>query len=76
MANAKGYTLKLTATEVTVDGGETKCTMSALLFRYPAETLVGTGGGGSAKASGTGKQAILDCVEAITESQIKKASRS
>jgi hypothetical protein len=81
IANAKGYSIRLKVAKVTVDGGETSCGLSGEILLYPKsfsvkgahDQMLSTAMNGHAKASGTDKQAILDCVEAITESLAKKA---
>jgi hypothetical protein len=80
--NPKGYTIRLKISKLEVGTGETKCTLSGEILRYPRNTTSKSGSGeemvstamsGSATATGKGKGAVLDCVEAIAESLIPKA---
>jgi hypothetical protein len=79
--NPKGYSIKLKIAKLESTGRETKCTVSGELLRYPnMKSIKGSGVGmvstsftGSAAATGMGKFAVIDCVEVITESMIKKA---
>ena len=81
VANPKGYSIKLKIAKLESTHHETKCTLSGELLRYPnMKSMKGSGVGmvstsfsGSAAASGMGKFAVIDCVEAITESMVKKA---
>jgi len=80
-ANPKGYSIKLKIAKLNSAGRETKCTMTGELLRYPktysvdgsGSTMVSTSFNGSAAATGMGKFAVIDLVEVITESMIKKA---
>ena len=86
IADPKGYTLMLKVTKFAVER-ETSCTITGEILRYPkaaskSKQSDGTGtetvmfGGvwtGGATASGKGKSAIIDCVEAIVESMIPKS---
>ena len=83
--NPKGYTLRLKVTKYSASGNEASCTITGEILRYPAVTYsktklsgaekVMTGGEwkGSATASGQGKYAALECIEAIVESMIPKS---
>lgn len=88
--NPKGYTLYFKVTKFDASGHETSCTITGEILRYPAVTYskargagktqvekVMTGGNwlGSATASGKGKGALMDCVEAIMESMVPKSGR-
>lgn len=81
IANAKGYTIRLKIATLTVENNNTSCSLSGEILLYPksfsnkgaSDQMLSTGMTGKAQASGADKQAILDCVEAITESLAKKA---
>ena len=80
--NPKGYSIKLEIAQLQQTGRETSCSLKGELVRYPntftvarkdgAETMVSTSFTGSAKATGMGKFAVIDLVEAIAESMIPK----
>lgn len=80
--NPKGYSIKLEIAKLEQTQHETSCSLKGELVRYPntfsnmkkggGETMVSTSFTGSAKASGMGKFAVIDCVEAIAESMIPK----
>lgn len=78
--NPKGYTIRLKVSKLVTEGRETKCSLSGEILEYPQITysklgagskMLSTGMTGSAAA--TGSFAALDCVEAITESLVKKS---
>lgn len=78
--NPKGYTIRLTVSKIKTEGRETKCSLSGEILEYPKLTygkkgagskMLSTGMTGSATASGS--FAAADCVEAITESLVKKS---
>ena len=79
--NPKGYTIKLKIAKLETTAHETKCSMSGEVLRYPSKKtatgsgseMVSTSFTGSAAATGMGKFAVIDCVEVITESMVKKA---
>ena len=79
--NPKGYSIKLKIAKLESTGHETKCSMTGELLRYPnMKSMKGSGVGmvstsfnGSAAATGMGKFAVIDLVEVITESMVKKA---
>lgn len=81
--NPKGYSIKLEIDKLQQTPNETSCSLKGELVRYPnsftvakkggAATMVSTSFTGSAKATGSGKFAVIDCVEAIVESMIPKA---
>jgi hypothetical protein len=86
--NPKGYTLVFKVTKFDTADHETSCTINGQILQYPAVTyskakgsskndavIVMTSGNwsGSATASGKGKRAMLDCVEAIMESMVPKS---
>jgi hypothetical protein len=79
--NPKGYSIKLKIAKLESTGRETKCSMSGELLRYPntysvegsGTAMVSTSFNGSAAATGMGKFAVVDLVEVITESMVKKA---
>jgi hypothetical protein len=85
--NPKGYTLSFKVTKFDASGGDTSCTIKGEILRFPksvSKSKQSDGSGtekvmtsgewsGSAKASGKGKGAMLDCVEAIMESMIPKS---
>ena len=78
----KGYSIKLEIAQLVQTGRETSCSLKGELVRYPntftvakkggAETMVSTSFTGSAKATGMGKFAVIDLVEAIAESMVPK----
>jgi len=86
ITDPKGYTLMLKVTKFAADR-ETSCTITGEILRYPkaaskskqsdgsgTETVMfGGTWGGSATASGKGKSAVIDCVEAILEGMIPKS---
>jgi hypothetical protein len=78
--DAKGYTIRLTVSEVAASGPNVKCSMSGSIEFYPpvatmkrgkGTEMLSTGMTGHASASGS--TAVLDCVEAIAEDLTKKA---
>jgi hypothetical protein len=85
--NPKGYTLVFKITKFNAGDHETSCTINGTILQYPAVTyskskessgsdavMVMAGDWkGSATASGKGKHAMLDCVEAIMESMVPKS---
>jgi hypothetical protein len=79
--NPKGYSIKLKIAKLESTGHETNCSMTGELLRYPSKKtaggpgteMVSTSFNGSAAATGMGKFAVIDLVEAITESMVKKA---
>jgi len=81
-ANSKGYTVRLEISTLEVANRETKCKMSGSITRYPRGVAVGGSGkgdemvslgwSGHATATGTDESAMLDCVDAITESMLTK----
>ena len=80
--DAKGYTIRLKVAKVVVTNQSTKCDLTGELVRYPETSsktggkgaeMVSTGFTGSATATGTGESALVDCVEAVTESMVGKA---
>ncbi len=80
-ANAKGYSIRIELANIEVAGRDTKCTLKGSIVRFPkqmtqargaGEEMLSLGWGGSATASGNGESAIVDCVEAITESMMVK----
>jgi hypothetical protein len=82
IANPKGYSIRLKISKLQQTPAETKCTVSGEIVRYPntfsssqkggGEAMVTTGMSGSATATGRGKFAVIDCVEAISESLVAK----
>lgn len=80
--NPKGYSIKLEIAKLQQTPQETSCSLRGELVRYPntytvakrggAPTMVSTSFTGSAKATGSGKFAVIDCVEAIAEGMIAK----
>jgi len=85
--NPKGYTLVFKVTKFSAGDHETSCTITGLVLQYPATTsskskessgsdaqMVSAGDWkGSATATGRGKQAVMDCVEAIMEGMVPKS---
>ena len=75
--DAKGYTLKMEITEVTVDSaGNTACKMSTTIERYPDGNVASVGGNSNAKLGPPAdKQAILECAKAMVRARSKKVCR-
>ena len=81
--NPKGYSIKLEIAKLQSTPHETSCSIKGELARYPnsfsvakrggAGAMVSTSFTGSAKATGNGKFAVIDCVEAIAEDMVAKA---
>lgn len=80
--DSKGYSIRLKVSNVEVVGGQTKCSLSGEILRYPptvnkegnkGEEMVSTNMTGSAMASGVSEGSLFDCIEAITESLAKKS---
>jgi len=78
--NAKGYTIRLTVSEIDATGPNVKCAMTGAIEFYPpvaikkggkGTEMLSTGMTGHANA--TGSTAVLDCVQAITENLTNKA---
>ena len=76
----KGYSIRLVVSKLSKEGRETNCSLSGEILEYPkvnnskkgpGSKMVSTSMTGSASA--TGSFAAVDCVEAITESLVKKA---
>src|SRR6478735_4492073 len=79
---AKGYTIRLKVAKVTVGNQSTKCDITGELVRFPdtesktggkGAQMVSTGFTGSANATATNENSLLDCVEAVTEGMVAKA---
>ena len=81
MPNPKGYSIMLKLAKLESTAHTTKCTLSGELVRYPntysvkgsGQSMVSTSFNGSATATGMGKFAVIDCVEAVAESMVAKA---
>lgn len=87
VADAKGYTLLFKISKFSSSEGQTSCTITGEILRYPKAFSKSKGSGGSgtesvmtagqwsgsAKASGSGKGSMLDCVDGIMESMIPKS---
>lgn len=73
--DAKGYTLKMEITEVTVDSaGNTACKMSTTIERYPDGNVASVGGISNAKLGPPAdKQAILECAKAMVKGALEKS---
>jgi hypothetical protein len=86
--NPKGYTLYFKITKFSAEGHETSCTINGDILRYPSVTYSKAKGAGasqnekvmfggewkgSATATGKGKGALLDCIEAIMEGIVPKS---
>lgn len=73
--DAKGYTLKMEITEVTVDSaGNTACKMSTTIERYPDGNVASVGGTSNAKLGPPAdKQAILECAKAMVKGALEKS---
>jgi hypothetical protein len=79
--NSKGYVILLKISKLETAGGETKCTLAGEIVKYPKTftkshgkkpEMVSLGWGGSAAATGKPDYAIVQCVEAVVESMMKK----
>jgi hypothetical protein len=88
VGDQKGYTLAFKVTKFNAGDHETSCTIAGQILQYPAVTyskskesnksdsvMVMTAGvwSGSATATGRGKSAVLDCVDAIMEGMVPKS---
>jgi len=86
--NAKGYTLVFKVTKFNAGDHETSCTISGQILQYPSVTyskskqssksdavmvMIAGNWSGSATATGRGKNAMIDCVEAIMEGIVPKS---
>lgn len=86
--NPKGYTLVFKVTKFDAAAHETSCTITGQILQYPNVTYSKTKESnksdsvmvmfagdwkGSATATGKGKRAMLDCVEAIMEGLVPKS---
>lgn len=78
--DSKGYSIRLNVSNVQVLAGNTKCSLSGSIVRYPptvnakgdkGEEMVSTSMTGSATASGTSEASLFDGIEAITEKLTK-----
>lgn len=84
----KGYTLVFKVSKFSSADHETSCTIQGTILQFPAVTyskskesnksdavmvMIGGDWKGSATASGKGKRAMLDCVEAIMEGMVPKS---
>jgi hypothetical protein len=76
----KGYTIRMKIAKLDVANHKTVCTLSGSITRYPkgatmkgaqGDEMVSLSWGGTAEASDTNEGALLDCVEAVTESMMK-----
>ena len=81
LGDAKGYAVRLEISKLEVANHKTKCSLSGSIVRYPkgvtmkgakGDEMLSLGWGGSAEADGTSEGSLLDCVEAVTESMMKK----
>ena len=61
----KGYALSLTVAKVEVIGLKTKCSLSAVLSRYPKEVMVSSSITSNGAVEGASEGAVLDCIEAL-----------
>jgi hypothetical protein len=88
IADPKGYTLSFKVTKFEAAEHQTSCTVTGIILRYPPITyskskesgasdseIVMTAGNwsGSATATGKGRNAVMDCVEAIVEGMVPKS---
>lgn len=81
VGSPKGYTIRLEISKLDVADHKTKCSLSGSITRYPkgvtmkgaqGDEMLSLGWGGSAVADGTKDDSMLDCVESIAESMLKK----
>ncbi len=81
----RGYFVRLKVSKLDTKGHSTKCSISGSIERYPktatksrgaGSEMVTTGWSGSAEATGTSEQSIMDCVEAITEGMLPKGIKA
>jgi hypothetical protein len=77
----KGYAVRLAISKLEVTGHKTTCALKGSIVRYPkgvtksgakGDEMLSLGWGGSATADGTSEGSLLDCVEAVAESMMKK----
>lgn len=73
--DAKGYTLQMELQKVDVDkAGNTACTMSTTIRRYPPGDTVSVGGKSNSKLGPPAdKEAILECVKAMVKETVTKS---
>jgi hypothetical protein len=82
--NPKGYTLVFKVTKFDASGGDTSCTITGEILRYPAAKTKSHGSkpekvmtsgewSGTAAVSGKGAAAVAQCVEAIMERIVPKS---
>jgi hypothetical protein len=72
---AKGYTLRMEITEVTVDAaGNTATKMSTIIERYPDGNVASVGGTSNAKLGPPAdREAILECVKSMVKGVMEKS---
>ena len=72
---AKGYTLEMELQKVEVDkAGNTACTMSTTIRRYPDGNTASVGGKSNSKVGPPAdKGAIFDCVKAMVKETVDKS---
>ena len=69
----EGYTIRMTLTELKIDGSSASCKLSGELVRAPKAEMVSTSIKNGASASGGKPEALVkDCVGAAAEAMIKK----
>ena len=88
ISDPKGYTLYFKITKFESEGGQTTCKIQGDILRFPTvsyskakgrgktqveKVMFGGEWSGSATATGTGKRAIIDCVDAIMEGIVPKS---
>jgi len=78
----KGYVILLRISKLDTAGHETSCSLEGEIIRYPklqtmkrgkGSEMVSLGWKGSASATGTSDDSMLQCVEGIAENMMKKA---
>lgn len=69
----EGYTVRITITELKIDGGSASCKLSGELVRAPKAEMVSTSIKNGASADGGKPEALVkNCVGAAAEAMIKK----
>jgi mevalonate kinase len=81
--NPKGYTIMLKVTTFKASGGDTTCTITGEILRYPKapskkgsadeKVMVSRDWSNTATASGKDTAAVLQCIESILELMVPKS---
>ncbi len=79
VTDPKGYTLRFEVTKFKADAGDTTCTITGEIMRFPKsgageeKVMVSRDWSNTASASGTNTAAVLQCIEAILELMVPKS---